>query len=83
MSMKWHDKFENADNESEKGPFGSDEDGNHEDYLEAVSLQASQSAPQREDDSDRFHRTTTVDNFLVGLETHAGREYFGGWVRMT
>ena len=37
MSMKWHDKFENAENESiEKGPFGS---GEHENYLDDMSDQ--------------------------------------------
>jgi hypothetical protein len=35
--MKWHDKFENADNESqEKGPYSSD-DGNEENYLNNLS----------------------------------------------
>ena len=34
MSMKWHDKFENAENDSvEKGPFVDDQ----ENYLEALS----------------------------------------------
>jgi hypothetical protein len=34
MSMKWHDKFENAENDStEKGPFDNDDQENYLDDL--------------------------------------------------
>ena len=88
--MKWHDKFEianNSNSQSHEEAFGNPY-GVGENYLDDLSeksgdrkLKRGSSVPLEA--SDRFHRATTYDKFLGGLEIHAGREYFGGLVRMS